>query len=298
MKGVLQAIANPPIDPICEEDERPAVRDLIIQYRKEIDEIVITLASNENTQHLYDKSKHDDLWFLRFVLSHKGHIQQALQAAEHTLRFRAEHQLDGKDIRKFPPGPLAQDESFLKYFDCIKDEAFNFDIPHPQRGVVVFLSSAGFDFAKLRQLTFEERLRAFAYINEWTHQWLDYITRTTGRLTRSARLVDVQGVGITQVDYETLRLEAKAIATMQDFYPQLLESFYICNPPIWARIPWKVLRPLLPSRVVHKIDFLSPGKSKHERKRLRAFLQEEHLPKVYGGCRGHHENQHFLLTGE
>jgi hypothetical protein len=72
---------------------------------------------------------------------------------------------------------------------------------------------------------------------------------------------------------------------MQDYYPQLLESFYICDPPTWAHIPWKIVRPLLPSRVVQKIDFVAPGKSKKERKRLRVHLQEEHLPVVYGGQR-------------
>ena len=284
MNNVSLAIADPPIAPICDEDKRPAVRDLIAKHRLAIDELARDLALSDKSK-LFDKNKHDDLWILRFVLSHKGHHKQALHAALRTLQFRAENELDGKDIRQYPPGPLAQDESFQRYFACIQDEAFAFDIPHPKRGVVVFLSGAGFDLKQLQQLDFQDRLRAFCYINEWTHQCLDFTTRTTGRLTKSARLVDVKGVGLFQVNYETLRLEAKAIATMQDYYPQLLESFFVCDPPTWAHIPWKIIRPLLPSRVVHKIDFVAPGKSKKERKRLREYLQEEHLPVVYGGQR-------------
>lgn len=284
MNNLSLAIADPPIAPICDEDKRPAVRDLIAKHRLAIDELASDLALTDKSK-LFDKNKHDDLWILRFVLSHKGHRKKALHGAVGTLQFRAENELDGKDIRQYPPGPLAQDESFQRYFACIQDEAFAFDIPHPQRGVVVFLSGVGFDLQQLQQLDFKDRLRAFCYINEWTHQWLDFTTRTTGRLTKSARLMDVKGMGLFQVNYETLRLEAKAIATMQDYYPQLLESFFICDPPTWAHIPWKIVRPLLPSRVVHKIDFVAPGKSKKERKRLRAHLQEEHLPVMYGGQR-------------
>jgi CRAL/TRIO domain len=285
MTNIAVAIADPPVAPICDEDERPAVKDLIAQHRTAIDAIAKDLATGDQSKSLYDENKHDDLWILRFVLSHEGHLEQALHAAVNTLQFRAEHKLDSIDIRPYPPGPLAKDESFQLYFECIKNEAFHYDIPHPKRGVVAFLSSKGYDLNKLQQLEFGDRVRAICYMNEWTHQCLDFVTRTTGRLTKSARLIDAKGVGLMQVNYETLRLEAKAVATLQDYYPQLLESFYVCDPPVWAHIPWKILRPLLPSRVVHKIDFIAPGKSKKERKRLRVHLQEEHLPVAYGGHR-------------
>jgi len=285
MKQQTVALADPPIAPICADDERPAVRDLIAKHRLVLDELAQELSTSDETKALFDKTKHDDLWILRFVLSHKGHYKQALHAAVHTLQFRAEHHLDDKDIRAFPPGPLAQDASFQKYFASIQDECFIFDIPHPQRGVVVFLMGTGFDQQDLQHLEYTDRVQAFCYISEWTHQWLDYVTRTTGRLTKSCRLLDVKGVGLKDANYETLRLEAKAIANMEDCYPQLLETFYIVNPPSWVAIPWKIMRPLLPSRVVHKIDFVAPGKSKKERQRLREFVQEKHLPVEYGGER-------------
>lgn len=283
MNGLPMAIPDP-IAPICDEDERPAVRDLIATHRSAIDKLVDDIQDNDRNN-LFDKNKHDDLWILRFVLSHKGHHKPALDAALRTLKFRAENNLDSQDIRKYPPGPLARDESLQRYFACIKDEDFIFDIPHSQRGVVVFLGGTGFDQTKLEKLTYQDRLKAFSYINEWTHQWLDFITRKTGRLTKSVRLLDVKGVGLSQVNYRTLRLEGKAISSMQDYYPQLLESFYICDPPTWAHIPWKIVRPLLPSRIIHKIDFVAPGKCEEERKRLRAHLEEKHLPTKYGGER-------------
>lgn len=285
MAGISVAIADPPIAPICDEDERPAVKDLIAKHRTAIDALAKDLAIDDKSKNFYDENKHDDLWILRFVLSHKGDVKQALHAAVNTLEFRAEYKLDSVDIRPYPPGPLAKDEYFQRYFACIKDGAFHFDMPHPKRGVIVFLSAEGYNFKKLQHVEFDDRLRAICYMNEWTYQCQDFVTRTTGRLTKSARLIDAKGVGLLQVNYETIRLEAKAVATLQDYYPQQLESFYVCDPPIWAHIPWKIVRPLLPSRVVHKIDFVAPGKSEKERKRLRVHLQEEHLPVAYGGQR-------------
>lgn len=271
-----------PIHPTCPEDKRPAVRDLIAKHRVAIDEICTNLRKESD---LFDEDKHDDLWILRFVLSHKGHNKQALKAAIETLEYRYEFDLDSQDIREFPPGPRAKDKSFQSYFDCIEDSDFVFDIPHKDRGVVVFLGANGFDQNKLQKLPFEDRVRAFSYFNEWTHQWLDYTTRKTGRLTKSIRLLNVKGAGLYSINFQTIRLEAKAANSLQEYYPQMLESFYICDPPTWAHIPWKTIRPLLPARVAKKIDFVAPRSSKKERKRLAAHIQEKDLPIKYGGQR-------------
>lgn len=280
MKGRPLAVADP-IDPVCPEDERPAVRDLIDMHRTAIDKIAEKLGESKH----FDPTKHDDLWILRYLISHKGKHSSALDAALRTLEYRAENNLDSQDIREFPPGPRAKDEAMQKYFACINEEDFIFDVPHPRRGVVAFIRAAGFDQTMQERLTPQVRRKAFGYVNEWTHQWLDFITRTTGRLTKSVRLVDAKGTRLLQLNYRTLHLEASAANSLQDFYPQMLESFYICDPPSWQHIPWKILRPLLPKRVVEKVDFVAPFKSKAERKRLLKHLEEEHLPVKYGGQR-------------
>lgn len=70
---------------------------------------------------------------------------------------------------------------------------------------------------------------------------------------------------------------------MEDVYPQLLEKVFICHAPTWVQVPWRILRPLMPKRVVAKVDFINPDKKRNERERLYEYIDEEHLPVRFGG---------------
>ena len=75
--GMGTYIANPPMDPVNEHDVRPAVKDLIAKHRVSIDKVKTMLEPNP----LFDPSKkHDDLWILRFCLSHKNKPKGAAKA--------------------------------------------------------------------------------------------------------------------------------------------------------------------------------------------------------------------------
>jgi hypothetical protein len=58
-----------------------------------------------------------------------------------------------------------------------------------------------------------------------------------------------------------LKRDGEAMGIMEDCYPQLLQSIFICNPPVWIQIPWRMFRPFLPKRVVSKFDFIAPEKN-------------------------------------
>lgn len=110
MKGTKfdgpNAFLDPPIDPVNEFDDRPSVADLIAEHRSYIDRVREQLQ-DENP--LFSNEKHDELWILRFLMSHKNNVKAASKAAIHTLDFRNEHKLDEKDLRRFVVGPeLAQ----------------------------------------------------------------------------------------------------------------------------------------------------------------------------------------------
>lgn len=139
------------------------------------------------------------------------------------------------------------------------------------------------DHALVKNLDESDWLPVFAYFSEWTHQWLDYITRTTGRLTKNVRLANMTGVKLSGVSPESGRRMGKAMEVMEDCYPQLLHGIFMCNPPIWVQIPWRIFRPLLPKRVVQKMDFIAPAKNEKERQRLFAFVSEANLPIRFGG---------------
>jgi hypothetical protein len=102
-------------------------------------------------------------------------------------------------------------------------------------------------------------------------------------LTKSVRFLDLADAPMFDVNKEYNKRESKAIHEMEDCYPQMLEKIYLVNGPVWVQIPWRIIRPLLPKRVVSKIDFIDPLKKETERRRMYKFLVEENIPSALGG---------------
>ena len=279
MKGVGVALADP-APPLNEHDERPSAKDLVAQHRGAVEQVRQELEADP----LYDACKHDELWILRFLLSHKLSVKPALKAAKTTLVFRKEHRLDERDIRAHPVGKNCDNAVVRQHAAFTADGAVQFLVPDKRRGVIAFLHYAGIDqHGMIKNLDKSIWLPALGYMSEWSFQWVDYVTRTTGRMTKSVRLVDTRGFAMSQISYECLKRDGDAMSVMEDCYPQMLQGIFICNPPSWVHIPWKVCRNFLPKRLVSKIDFIRPDKNENERKRLFKHIAEEHLPVCYGG---------------
>jgi CRAL/TRIO domain len=268
------------IPPVTALDDRPSVVDLISEHRSSIDQVRTELE----TDPLYSPSKHDDLWILRFLLSHNMRVKLAVKKAKYTLAFRKEHQLDRQDIRYAERYSGFAGESCTRYMKYCAKDAATFVIPDGQRGVMEIICLGGMDHHSLvKNLDESDWLPIFLFSSEWTHQWLDYITRTTGRLTKSIRIVDMSGVTMQGISIENSRREGKVMAVMEDCYPQMLQSMFLCHAPVWVQMPWRLICPILPKRVVSKIDFVDPVKSASDRKRLLRYVSLEHLPVRYGG---------------
>lgn len=269
-----------PID-LPKGDERLSVKSLISKHQEKIESLRNELTGEDS----FDPLKHDDLWLLRFLLSHKMKHKASLKAAKHTLSFRAKYELDKKDIRYFPIGPGCTNSSegmkaFMKY--CPPD-TFCFTLPDAQRGVVAFLTFGNIDDKVLVEKVSEEHwLDCFVYAAEWSFQWLDYVTRKTGRLTKSIRIVDLSDTPFS-VNREKHRRDGQAMNLMEDCYPQMLQTIFVANPPSWVQMAWRIVRLVLPKRVVQKIDFVSPKSSQREKRRILQWIDEENLPEKFGG---------------
>jgi len=279
MEGIEVAVADP-MSPVNKYDKRLAVKDLIVENRDQIDSVKSDLVANP----LYDPNKHDDLWILRFIMSHKKKKgKRALKAIENTLAFRKEHKIDEwGDIRGKPAGiDCEHTKRLYEYFE--EGTTFQNVLPDQKRGLVLFLRIGGIDaHALVKNVDESAWLPYFAYFTEFSHQWLDYITRTTGRLTKHLRIVDLKELTLSKISMEYNRRDGRAMGVMEDCYPQLLQRIYICNSSRWVQIPWRICKPLLPKRVVEKLDFINTSVTK-ERSGLLEFISEEHLPERYGG---------------
>lgn len=278
MKGVDEAVADP-IEPITSHDERPSVKALLEEHREKIDKIKLEVSQDP----LYDATKHDDLWMLRFWLSHNK-SKQAIAAAKTTLLFRQKYQLDQTDIRQDAPHKTKEPRVADYWKTRWNSDGVIITLPDKQRGTVVFIAIAQANPEGSKLLSEDTWDYSFIYSAEWSHQWVDYITRTTGRLTKEVRFVDLTGLQLTKhLDRAANKRDGKIMGEMEDVYPQMLETIYCCYPPSFMHAIWSIIRLVMPKRVLDKIDIITPNANKTERDRLLKHISIEHLPEHFGG---------------
>jgi hypothetical protein len=220
MKGVDQAIADTAVDLVSPEDDRASVPELLQKHVAKIEQVKAELKSDP----LYEKGKHDDLWILRFLLSHKQKTKRALRAAKQTLLFRKEYNLDQRDIRLLAPHKVKEEEnddaapSFSSLSNLSRaysirapGDAIIYTIPDKERGVVAFLKFTGIqsDPETLKKMSNDDWDTMFVYSSEWTFQWLDYVTRKTGRLTKSIRFINLDGASFSNFHRQAIKRDGK-----------------------------------------------------------------------------------------
>ncbi|KAI2499439.1 hypothetical protein MHU86_15023 [Fragilaria crotonensis] len=180
-------------------------------------------------------------------------------------------------------GKRCKDKNVVEYNKYLSEDAAKFVVPDAKRGVIGFLRYAGIDqHALVKNVDESVWLPSYRFISEWSFQWVDFVTRTTGRLTKSVRLMDMGGFSMSSISHENLKRDGAAMGVMEDCYPQMLEGIFICDPPLWIQIPWRVCRPLLPKRGEQNGFHCSTHEEK-ERMRLFKHISEENLPVRFGG---------------
>ena len=168
-------------------------------------------------------------FLLRFLLSHKQKVKRALKAAKDTLVFRKENRLDEQDIRFLVPHKIQDGEygemAWAKTQNLqhvwktrSPDDAIVFTIPDQRRGVVAFLNIGNLknDSKTAMMLTVDDVASVFILTSEWAHQWLDYVTRTTGRFTKSVRLIDFSNFSLFQNSREATKRDGKIMDMVRD----------------------------------------------------------------------------------
>ena len=259
---------------------REAVRDLLCTHEAALAELRAAMSSDA----LFNPMVHDDLWLLRYVLSHakKGGVASALAAARACMAWRHRHNMDDPLLPCGGAAALAM-PAVAKMYTALRDPAaISYYVPDPDRGTLFVSVPALIDFHKAAAtVTEEEQSLAHRLTTEWLWRQCDEVTRRTGLLTKCVRLVDLKSMGLSNIPWELVRRDASNSKVTEDFYPQLLGAVFVCNAPALINVVWRGLRPVLPARILEKVDFL--GTSARERARLLRWVAAEHLPERYGG---------------
>lgn len=270
-----------PLPLVGEHDIRPSVSDLLTEHDAAVSKIRTLISVDE----LFDKARHDDLFLLRFWLSHakKGGVERAAAAARATMRYRQQHGLDAADIRNEWPDMKHRWPVYDSMYAHIVPGSLSHCLPHADRGVISMVDMTGLDQGGMATRDAAEALRAHQRWTEWCFQMVDDITRRTGRLTKTCRLIDMAGMRLTAMDRKYLANDGANAKVTEDHYPQLLAAAFICHAPTWVQVMWRVFRPFFPARFVEKLDLISPLTNPAEARRILRYVAAADVPTRFGG---------------
>lgn len=225
---------------------------------------------------------------LRYILSQKE-TNKAAKAAKSTLEFRNKFKVDELgDIRHHFVVKRQHDKrEKMGFFVSVEENSILMSHPDPNRGVINYLKMAGFDQSKMVKVQDEDTsLMMYILDAEWFFQMNDEVTRRTGRLTKTLKLLDMKDVKFRQLDHAFLKRDAKITKKLQDFYPQSLGSMLVINAPGFFDAVFAVFRPFFPKRFVEKINMVHPCKRPKDLKLLTKYVSKDNLPEIYGGKPG------------
>jgi len=272
-----------PIQPVTQEDDRPAICDLIEKHLHDINAVRKLIVNDP----LFDSTLYDDLWILRFIMSHKNR-GKAAKAAKKAMQIREEYKLNELGDIRSAFWPRLEDDSLPKcmgdfHRHCEVGSVFH-DFPHPDRGLVTYMRLAGMHFKALaRDLTEETNRLTHIYFTEWCFQVVDKLTRRTGRLTKVLKLVDLQGMRFNHLNRVYLKRDSEASKISNDCYPQLLGAVILCNLPWWIVFLSNIVRPLFPRRMVEKVVFISSPKQLLDPRKVLRYISLSDIPERVGG---------------
>lgn len=274
-----------PVPPVASDDDRPAICDLLKTHAKDV-ESVRTIVSKNNP--LYNTKYHDDLWILRFLLSHRKPAKAA-KAALGCMAYRSKHGLDELEETGWLEARTEETVMptvFQPYSDHMENDAIFHSQPHKDRGVFVYVQPAGIDMTQIVNEGTKDKVRGTMRItNEFYFRVLDETTRRTGRLTKMIRVMDLKGLKLTGLNRTFLKTEGQVAKEIEDFYPQQLASVFVFNALEFVTKMFKVLKYLIPPRTRGKIDIFSPQTCSSLPKDSPIFqhVSSCDLPERYGG---------------
>lgn len=271
------------------EDNRPLVKDLLEKHASKLAELRAILEKEES----YSKEHYDDLWMLRFLLSHNTKVSKASTAAINTMNFRKERKMNELgDIRNKLLDHSNIDAQCDRYFEihkqylkvCHSNLALMFTLPDPDRGLVQIITPKFIDQKKVVQdMTIEETVDVYLLSNETIFQINDEITRRTGKLTKVLRIMDMTGFSLKDFDREYIKRDGAANKAIEDCYPGLLGTCVVNDPPSWVSAVWKVVKYFFPKRFVEKLAFVAPTKNPKDVDYFLKYVARDKLWEKYGG---------------
>lgn len=200
----------------------------------------------------------DDIFYLRFVLSHLDDLPAALEALIFTYDYRTSH---AEMFARRRRGEKTSVEEFLLKYNIQAYHKSTHD-----GGPVLILRNGMVDFKALMPALDPEDMISYSLLQrEDGFVLADQVTRETGRLVKLVIVQDMKCAGFVMPDRKMMSSIGEASKMSEKMYPQLLGRFVIVNPPGWMKMAMKLFRPFMSAKTLAKMSICEgTGLDEHE----------------------------------
>ena len=228
-------------------DETAGDRGLDSLFHKHGERVRVLLQALRGDGHAVgDSTPYDDIWALRFVLSHPEDADAARAAAE-TLRWRAE--------KKEMLAAAAAGES-LKRFESLERLVVAQYHGETSTGTPLYIIRAGISntVALTNAHTHEEMVEFMMYRKELGFLLCDAMTRKTRKLTKLVTVNDLSHVSLLAgTDKRFTAVLGAASKLSETLYPQLLDRAVLINAPYIFGAIWSIIKGLMSANTRAKV---------------------------------------------
>jgi hypothetical protein len=228
-------------------DETAGDRGLDSLFEKHGERVRVLLQALSGDGHAVGEgTPYDEIWALRFVLSHPEDAEAARNAAE-TLRWRAEN----KDML----AAAARGER-LKRFESIEPLVVAQYHGETSTGAPLYIIRAGISntMALTNTHTHEQMVEFMMYRKELGFLLCDAITRKTNKLTKLVTVNDLSHVSLLAgTDKRFTAVLGAASKLSETLYPQLLDRAVLINAPYIFGAIWSIIKGLMSAKTRAKV---------------------------------------------
>jgi len=202
-----------------------------------------------------DTLLYDDIFLLRYVLTHKGDTKSATTALKSTLSYRIKNIALIFEAVNSGRAPLYE-------------QLMKFQVTGPcdtsVGGWPVFCVRTGFcDIKGLMDTLSEEQVAmSMGISNEIFFRQCDQLTRKTRKLTKVINVVDLENYSVFMIDKRFFRAMGESSKFSARNYPQLLGKTVIINAPSYFRLLYRSVSVFMPKSFLEKQVLCSATSSK------------------------------------
>ncbi|GJJ12307.1 hypothetical protein Clacol_006548 [Clathrus columnatus] len=214
--------------------------------------------------------RHNDATLLRFLRARRFDLAKAKEMLIAAEKWRKAFGVD--DIENFN---YSEREAVDRYYPQFYHKT-------DKDGRPVYIERLGrLDVDALYSITTQDRM--LKHLVQEYEKMIKYRYPACSKLVghpveTSCTILDLHGIGIGQF-YEVMDYVKAAAKIGQDYYPEVMGSFYIINAPFLFSTVWSLIKPWLDEVTTAKITVLG----RHYKEALLAQVPEENLPMDLGG---------------